>query len=94
MKIKTPRCILAVVLLCGSLLAKTKTPAPTLRWQNGTPGSEFRESGQSNLYIVATDEMVVSLTVDSRELTQSQNVLGAWWVCFCQLRIKLPLRCW
>jgi len=76
MNTKTSRCILTVVLFCGSLLAKTKAPVTTLRWQSGTPGCEFREAGQSNLYTFVTDEMVVALTVDSRELTQSQKRAG------------------
>ncbi len=72
-------CTLLTILLTSSGFAKKKdSTVPTLRWEQGAPGCSLDQTAADSLdrYTITRDALVVTLAVDSRELTQSQRRAG------------------
>ncbi len=77
-KSRTALVSLMVVLVTAAGVAKKQEQVPTLRWQSGSAGCSMAQSRSDSLdrYTIANNDLVITLAVDPRELTQSQKRAG------------------
>lgn len=70
--------LVVLVLSAAGSPKKKKESVPTFRWQADSARCSVTYSGSENLdrYTIATDDILISLAVDPRELTQSQKRAG------------------